>query len=231
MVGNLNLFFCCLNLGPSERFLVVRNHRTPSAAVRASCPRWSTAPAAATSEIWPWAAVRGRAPATKTSWPCSRRKAASLPAEEPESLPWSFSKAQTLWLDGSRSSQPPRRRLAREGTQHPETTNPTISEWKYCLRVSTRSVCCWQSYQPILRRATHCRRDHLTLHVQPDCSNHWLTICIVQSNWSTLLDGTVPPMVETLLFSVKPVPLRKKEIHREQSLFNCQWKVEVLGLC
>lgn len=123
--------FSSFHPGPSERFLVVRSRRTPSAAARAWCPRWSTAPAGATSEIWPWAAVRGRAPATRTLWPCFRRKAASLPAEEPESLLWSFWKAQTRWHGGSQSFQAPRRQPAREETQHLGMENQTINERKY----------------------------------------------------------------------------------------------------
>lgn len=51
--------------------------------------------------------------------------------------------------------------------------------------------------------------------------------CTVQSNWSSFLDKMVPPMVEAPLFPDKPVPLGKREICGEQSLFNCQWKVEV----
>lgn len=98
----------------------------------------------------------------RTSWPCSRRKAASLPAEEPESPQWSFSKAQTRWRDGSQSFQTPRQRLAREERPHPGMANPTINERKYCQRMLTRSVCCWPSHQPILQCATHCRWGLLT---------------------------------------------------------------------
>lgn len=43
----------------------------------------------------------------------------------------------------------------------------------------------------------------------------------------------VPPMVEALLFPVKPVPLGKREIFGEQSLFTLyfQRKVEISRLC
>lgn len=125
-------FFCifyklCLLPGPSGRFWVARSQQIPSAAGRVWCPQWSIAPVEAIFEIWLWAAVKGRAPGTRTSWPCFRRKAVSLPAGEPESLPWSFSKAQILWQDGSQSfHQPLNRPQAKEETRL--RANPMINE-------------------------------------------------------------------------------------------------------
>lgn len=123
----ISMKIVCLLPGPSGRFWVARNHQIPSAAGRAWCPRWSIALVEVIFETWLLEAVRGQAPVTRTSWPCFRRKAVSLPAGEPESLPWSFSKAQILWQDGSQSFQQPLNRpQAKEETQH--RANQVINE-------------------------------------------------------------------------------------------------------
>lgn len=154
------LMFSPLCLGPSERFSAVRSRRTPSAAARAWCPLSSTVPAAATCGLWPLGAAKGRAPATRTSWHCFRRKEARPPLEEPESLLWSFWKAQILWLGGSRSFQPPLHQPGREETQ--PVAKPTINERNGCWRILTRSFCQWQSYPSILLRYRYSRRGPLT---------------------------------------------------------------------
>lgn len=149
-----------LCLGPSGRFLVVRSRRTPSAAARAWCPLSSTVPAAATCGLWPLGAAKGRAPATRTSWHCFRRKEARPPLEAPESLLWSFWKAQILWLDGSRSFQPPLHQPGREETQ--PVAKPMINERNGCWRFLTGSFCHWQSYPSILLRYRYSRWGPLT---------------------------------------------------------------------
>lgn len=154
------LIFSPLYLGPSERFSVVRSHRTPSAAARAWCPLSSTVPAAATCGLWPLGAAKGQAPATRTSWHCFRRKEARPPLEEPEYLLWSFWKAQILWLDGSRSFQPPLHQLGREETQ--PVAKPTINERNGCWRFLTRSFCHQQSYPSIQLRYRYSRWGPLT---------------------------------------------------------------------